>query len=82
MKTLLRTTMAAALLAAGYYGREWQDVIDRSVKDPIGPYEITCYPEAFIKTHRRTGRIWLANKPSDFQWFEVCRAKSALAKKG
>jgi hypothetical protein len=82
MKTLLRTTMAAALLAAGYYGREWQDVIDRSVKDPIGPYEVIPYSTQLIKTHQRTGRIWIADQKWDFQWIEIAGAKKVLAKKG
>jgi hypothetical protein len=79
MQTLLKTTMAAALLAAGYYGREWQEVIDRSMANPIGPYEITVAPTYFLKTHRRLGRIWIADKESNWQWLEVARPKGALA---
>jgi hypothetical protein len=82
MKNLLRTTMAAALLAAGYYGREWQDVIDRSVADPIGPYEITFYSNYLMKTHRRTGRVWMAHQQWNYQWVEFAGPKSPLAKKG
>jgi hypothetical protein len=82
MKALVRTTMAAALLAAGYYGREWQDVIDRSMADPIGPYEITFYSNCAMKTNRRTGRIWVASKETNYQWLEMYGPKSVLAKKG
>jgi hypothetical protein len=82
MKTLLRTTMAAALLAAGYYGREWQDVIDRSVANPIGPYGVAITFYGPVKTHLRTGRVWAASEASNWQWYEIAGPKSVLAKKG
>ena len=67
--------MAVALIAAGYYGREWQDVIDRSVANPIGPYQVTAHYAWVMKTHLRTGRIWAATEESKWQWYELFRAK-------
>jgi hypothetical protein len=64
---------------AGYYGREWQDVIDHNVANPIGPYEVRYASDGFIKTHPRTGRIWIASAGKVFQWVELPSAVSQPA---
>jgi hypothetical protein len=73
-RTLIILAMAGSALA-GYYGREAQDVFDRSVKAPIGPYQATVTPLGqLVKTHTRTGRVWVLvreRKDSErFVWVE------------
>jgi hypothetical protein len=59
-RALIILAMAGSALA-GYYGREAQDVIDRSAENPIGPYEIKGIEGNIIKVHTRTGRSWFLN---------------------
>lgn len=72
----------ASTALAGYYGREWQDVIDRNAANPIGPYEVRWVDGGWMKTHPRTGRMWVffAKKP-DLQWVEFPQGKSIAAGK-
>jgi hypothetical protein len=68
--------MAGSALA-GYLGREVQDCIVRGVENPIGPYQVKDAPGYLLKTHIRTGRVWVYGEKSEFRWLELGSPKKS-----